>query len=139
MTNTSRIEMLNSNDCFIFTFSLQVSLSTHWKTNNLSTTYWQTSGDGLSAQEFQLFIHCRLLTGIHIHTLRWINEDYHILSQIVWWVKWWTDPDFSALSSVHRYMRPHSDRQIKTPSHTDTSRLMQLMLNNSMCLFFELC
>ena len=136
MTNTSRIEMRSSNDCFIFAFSLQVSLSTHWKTNNLSTTYWQTSLDGLSAQEFRLFLHCGRLRGIHIHTLRCKDEYNRILLQIVWWVQCWTGTDVYGLSYVHRYLRPHSHRQIKTPSHTDSSRLMQLMLNNSMCLFF---
>ena len=136
MTITSRIEMLNSNDCFFFGFSLQVSVCTHWNTNNLSTTYWNTSLDGLSAQQFRLFLHCRLLTGIHLHTLRCKDKDYHILSHIAWWVKCWTGTDVSGLSCVHRYMRPHSHRQTKTPSHTDTCRLMQLMLNNSMCLFF---
>ena len=136
MTITSRIEMLNSNDCFFFTFSLQVSLFTHWKTNNLSTTYWQTSLDGLSAQQFRLFLHCGLLTGIHIHTLRCKDEDYHILSHIAWWFQFAIGTDISGLSYIDSYLRPHSHRQTKTPSHIDNYRLMQLMLNNSMCLFF---
>ena len=144
----------------------------------MSSTYWQTYLDGLSAQEFRLFLHCGLLTGIHIHTLRWKEKDHRILPHITSWVNcstflivfslfsvdryppphtemqrrrlshivdiaWWvqcaTGTDVSGLSCVHRYMRPHSHRKTKTPSHTDTCRLMQLMLKNSMCLFFSLC
>ena len=126
----------NSYDCFFFAFSQQVSVSTRWKTKNLTNTYWQTSLDGLSMQQFRLFLHCGLFTGIHIHTLRCKDENHHILSDIAWWVQHWTGTDVSGMSFVHRYMRPHSHRQTNTPSHTDTSRLMQLMLNNAMCLFF---
>ena len=36
---------------------------------------------------------------------------------------------FTGISGVYHH------RQTKTPSHTDTCRLMQLMLNNLMCLF----
>ena len=171
----SKLQMLNSYDCFFFAFSLQVYVSTHWKTNNLSTTYWNTSLDGSSAQQFRLFLHCGLFTGIHIHTLRckektttychtslhgliaqrfWLffhcilftgmhihtlrckDEDHHILSDSVWWVQCWTATDVSGLSCAHRYMRPHIHRQTKTPSHIDSCRLMQFMMNTSMCLFF---
>ena len=128
--------MLNINDSLFFAFSLQVSVSTHWKTNNRSTTHWNTSLDGLSAQHFRLFLHCCLLTGIHLHTLGCKDEDHHILSDIAWWVQCWTGTDVSGLSCINRYLWSHSHRQTKKPSHTDTCRLMQLMLNNSMCLFF---
>ena len=114
-----RVTILSS-----FAFSLPVSVSTHWKTNNLSTTYWETSLDGLSAQEFQLFLHYGLLTRMHIHTLRWKDEDLHILSHIAWWVQCATGTGVSGLSWIDNYVRPHSHRQTKTPSHTDNCRLM---------------
>ena len=128
--------MRKSSDCFFIVVCLQVSTSTHWDVKKKTTAYCHTSLHGLIAQRFWLFPHCRLLTGIHLHTLRCKDEDHRILSDIAWWVKWWTATDVSGLSCVHRYMRPHSHRQTKTPSHIDTCRLMQLMLNNWMCLFF---
>ena len=132
-------QVRNSSDCFFIVVCLQVSTSTHWDAKKKSNTYCHTSLHGLIAQHFWLFFHCILLTGMDIHTLRCKDEDHHILSDSVWWVQCGTGTDVSGLSCVHRYMRPHSHRQTKTPSHIDTCRLMQLMLNNSICLFFYLC
>ena len=83
-----------------------------------------------------LFLHCCLLTGIHLHTLGCKDEDHHILSDIAWWVQCWTGTDVSGLSCINSYLWSHSHRHTKKPSHTDTCCLMQLMLNNSMCMFF---
>ena len=137
MTNTWRIEMLNSSDCIIFAFSLQVSLSTHWKTNNLSTTYWQTSLDGLSAQEFRLFLHCGRLRGIHIHTLRWKEKDHRILPHITAWVNCSTFLIVISLFSFDRYPPPHTEMQRRRPPHIVTYGLIGSMLNRYRCFWIE--
>ena len=100
--------MLKSYDCFFFAFSLQISVSTHWKTNNVSTTYWNTSLDGSSVQQFRLILHCGLFTGIHIHTLRWKEKNHRILTHITSWVNCSTFLIVFSLYSVDRYPHPNT-------------------------------
>ena len=110
----------NSYDCFFFAFSQQVTVSTHWKTNNLTNTYWQTSLDGLSAQQFRLFLHCGVFTGIHIHTLRCKEKNDRILPHITLWVNCSTFLIVFPLSSVDRY----TEMQRRRPPHIVTYRVM---------------
>ena len=136
-TLKKRIEKLNSYNCFFFAFSLSVSVSTDSKTKNMSNTYWQTSLDGLSAQEFRLFLHCGRLRGIHIHTLRWKEKDHRILPHITAWVNCSTFLIAISLFSFDRYPPPHTEMQRQRPPHIVTYGLICSMLNRYRCFWIE--